>query len=277
MAIAGNASDAPDITTRTPDAAAPSGVDPRTRILAVVLVAAAITLAHSLLTLGVALGLAVIAAATSGGSLRGKLARLLPLNALVCVLAVFLMLQAWLHEAAGERCPSRIEPGNVESAWIQRPAMPSARESARLAAAIGLKANAIGLAVVVLLGGMDSVALGHALGRLGMPRKLTHVLLFTVRYLELLQREYGRLRAALKVRGFRPRADLRTYRTIGQLVGVLLMRSLDRSDRVVAAMKCRGFRGRFYLLDRFAFSIRDLWFSSVVLGGVVVLAVLERL
>ena len=44
-----------------------------------------------------------------------------------------------------------------------------------------------------------------------------------------------------------------SYRSLGYLVGMLLVHSFDRSERVLAAMKCRGFCGRYYLLDHFAF------------------------
>ena len=76
----------------------------------------------------------------------------------------------------------------------------------------------------------------------------------------------------MKLRGFRPRMDRHTYRAYGYLVGMLLVRSLDRSDRIVAAMKCRGFRGRFYLLDHFAFSVRDALFGAASMVVLLVLA-----
>jgi cobalt/nickel transport system permease protein len=135
------------------------------------------------------------------------------------------------------------------------------REGFLQVAVIALKANAIVLAVVALLGTLDIVTVGHAMSHMRVPDKLSHLLLFTVRYLDVLHREYLRLRAAMKVRGFRPRMDRHTCRTYGYLVGMLLVRSLDRSERIMAAMKCRGFRGRFYLLDHFAFSRRDVWFA----------------
>jgi cobalt/nickel transport system permease protein len=79
----------------------------------------------------------------------------------------------------------------------------------------------------------------------------------------------------MKTRGFRPRLSSHTYRTIGYLVGMLLVRSLDRSERVMAAMKCRGFRGQFYLLDHFAFSRWDIWFSVVAASALVLLTLWE--
>lgn len=146
-----------------------------------------------------------------------------------------------------------------------------------LAAKIALKGNAIILALIVLLGTLETTVLGHALSHLYVPDKLTHLLLLTVRYLDVLHREYLRLAAAMKVRGFRPRMNRHTYRAYGYLVGMLLVRSFDRSERVLAAMKCRGFRGRFYLLDHFAFSRRDLPFcvgAAVILLALILLELL---
>jgi cobalt/nickel transport system permease protein len=62
---------------------------------------------------------------------------------------------------------------------------------------------------------------------------------------------------------------------LGYLVGMLLVRSLDRSERIVRAMKCRGFRGRFYLLDHFHFSAGDVRFAAAWLLTLAVLSVLE--
>jgi cobalt/nickel transport system permease protein len=58
---------------------------------------------------------------------------------------------------------------------------------------------------------------------------------------------------------------------------MLLVRSLDRSERIIAAMKCRGFRGRFYLLDHFAFSRRDIWFALALILALASLALVEWL
>lgn len=147
----------------------------------------------------------------------------------------------------------------------------------RLALVTAVKGNAIMLMLVALLGSLDITTVGHAMNHLRVPDKLTHLLLFTVRYLDLLRREYGRLHAAVRLRGFRPRADMHTCRTYGHLVGMLLVRSLDRSERVVAAMKCRGFHGHFYLLDHFHFSRRDVPFALAAAFALALVASLEWL
>ncbi len=138
-------------------------------------------------------------------------------------------------------------------------------ESLRLAAVIVLKANAAMLAVTALIGTMDAVTLGHALAHLYVPQKLVQLLLFMVRYFDVLGREYARLRAAMRVRCFRPQMNGHSYRTFGNLIGMMLVRSFDRSERVLAAMKCRGFRGQYHMLDHFAFvARRDIPFCAAM-------------
>lgn len=233
------------------------GVDPRTLLIACVLFSLVVAAVDSLTALTAALGLTLVAAGLTGTLAQGHWKRLIPVN-------VFVLLLLLLLPCSGGSTPV----GTMGPVVF-------AEEGLQLAIQIGLKANAIVLGVMVLLHGLEIAALGHALGHLGVPQKLTHLLLFTVRYLDVLHREYLRLRAAMKTRGFRPGVDWHTYRTIGYLVGMLLVRSLDRAERIVAAMKCRGFRGRFYLLDRFAFSVRDAWFSAVFLLALAAVAALE--
>jgi cobalt/nickel transport system permease protein len=220
-------------------------VDPRLRILAAVAASVLVAAAHQFAVLGIALMAGMLGLLFAGLPLRLVLRRLLPLNALMLFLAVLLPLTT---------------PG--ATAWSIGP-MAFSDEGLLLAATIVLKGNAIVLLILVLLGSLDANTLGHALSHLYVPEKLTHLLLLSVRYLDVLHRESLRLRAAMKVRGFRPRMNLHTYRSYGYLVGMMLVHSFDRSERIAAAMKCRGFRGRFYLLDHFAFSLSDVPFALV--------------
>ena len=145
------------------------------------------------------------------------------------------------------------------------------RQGVQYALSITLKCNAIILTLTALVATVDVVRLGHALYHLHLPAKLIHVFMFTIRYFDVLNREYRRLSSALRVRGFRPRTNRRTYRTYAYLVATLLVRSLDRSQRVVAAMKCRGFSGRFYLLHHFTLARSDLLFGLAFLIVLVLL------
>ncbi len=233
--------------------------DPRARILAALAFAIAVTVAGRIATLALALAFAAAAAGLAGLSPGDVLRRLAPLN-------FFMLLLLLIVPLAAEGKPlATLGPLHYS------------REGFWLAIAVALKGNAIVLAIVALVGTMDLIVLGHALHHLFVPDKLVHLMLFTVRYVDVLRREYGRLAAAMKARGFRPRMSRHAYRTYGYLVGMLLVRSLDRSERIMAAMKCRGFRGRFYLLDHFALSRRDAYFGAAAAAVVLLLAAAECL
>lgn len=123
-----------------------------------------------------------------------------------------------------------------------------------------LKANSIALMLSALLGTLDPLLVGVALERLGMPEKLAAIFFLTIRYLDVIRREYQQLVNAMKLRGFRPSFSLHTFTSYGYLVGMLLIKSLDRSERILEAMKCRGFRGRFYTLSTFNLTKADFAF-----------------
>lgn len=148
-------------------------------------------------------------------------------------------------------------------------------EGLRQAVEIALTANAVILALMCLVGSMEPVTMGHALHALRMPEQLVQLLMFTTRYIETLREEYMRLRAAMKMRGFRPGTNWHTYRSFGYLVGMMLVRALERSERVLGAMKCRGFTGRFVLLEQFRMTDRDWLFAALMTAASVFLLVVQ--
>lgn len=136
-------------------------------------------------------------------------------------------------------------PGAV---WISWGPLTWSVTGIELAGRIALKAGAVMLMATALLATMEPAHLGHALHGLGVPGKLVHLLLFLIRYLDVMEQEYTRLRNAMRCRGFRPACTGHALRSLGYLLGMLFLRSLDRSERILEAMKCRGFAGRFHIL-----------------------------
>ena len=70
------------------------------------------------------------------------------------------------------------------------------------------------------------------------------------------------MRQAMRARGFKPKTDKHTYRSYAWLIGMLLVKSWDRAERVYDAMRCRGFRNRFYSLTKFTTSTKDYAFMA---------------
>jgi len=146
-----------------------------------------------------------------------------------------------------------------------------------MAAQITLKSNAILMALMALVATVNLSVLGNALNWLRIPDKIVHLLLMTYRYVFLIEQEYQRLIRTARIRGFRPGTNLHTYKTYASIVGMLLVRSALRADRVYKAMLCRGFKRKFYCLHEFKAGKHEWLFATAMAGAILVLIYLEWL
>lgn len=216
--------------------------DPRLRVLALLAVAAGAVAARENTTLLAMLVVSLLLIGVSGLSLLRVLRRLWPLGFFGVVL--FLVLP-WTvpGQAMGDGLLSRASWDGLSRAWD-----------------IWVRAAVIVLSATGLVGTLEIPVVGHVLAHFRLPPKFVHLVLFSVRYLKVLEDEYQRLHTAMRMRGFRPGCNRWTFRVYGQLVGMLIVRSLERSERILTAMKCRGFRGSYYLWQHFHYRPRDLVF-----------------
>lgn len=143
------------------------------------------------------------------------------------------------------------------------------QEGVNLASVITVKSNGIVLALISLLGTIAVQDLGPAMQQLKIPSKLCHILLFTYRYIFVIHQEYATMRCAMAARGFCPKTDTHTYRSYAWLVGMMLVKSWDRAERVHGAMRCRGFKGKFYSLRSFTTSAKDYVFLASCLAATI--------
>ncbi|WP_321449750.1 cobalt ECF transporter T component CbiQ [uncultured Cohaesibacter sp.] len=233
--------------------------DPRVRIVAVFVFSICVVQLDKLLPLGIALlgGLFLLLQARM--PFVNSLKRVLTVDSFIILLLVMLPFTT---------------PGTEMASVF---GFSASYEGLRQAIVILLRANAIVMASLALLATIDAVTFGQALAKLKVPERLVHLLLFTVRYIEVLHAEYLRLKTAMKCRGFAPGNNLHTYKSVGYLVGMLLIRSFERSERILMAMKCRGFNGQFHLLKDFDYTRRDFTFSMIAFLFVLLLLALEMM
>lgn len=229
-------------------------LDPRVRIVMACLFAVVVVALSSLVALTAALMIALSLLVLSGLPWRTTLRRMAMMDGFIIFMLVLL--------------PFSVPGDPIFTVW----GFSASWQGLWQAVEIALTANAVILTLMVLVGTMEPVTLGHALHRMHCPETLVHLLMFTIRYIDVLHEEYLRLRAAMKVRGFRPGTNWHTYRSFGYLVGMMLIRAIERSERILGAMKCRGFSGRMLLLKEYTFTRRD---TAVGLGlGVLCLALI---
>lgn len=102
--------------------------------------------------------------------------------------------------------------------------------------------------------------LGAAMERLGVPRVFVVQLLFLYRYLFVVSDQAGKMKRSAEMRSSGRPLRLRVY---GSMIGHLLLRSMDRAERVYRAMVARGFDGEVRVLRPSSFR----WSDAVFVAG----------
>ena len=105
-----------------------------------------------------------------------------------------------------------------------------------------------------------------AMRGLGLPSILADMMLLSYRYLEELGDRLRMMKLAMKLRGFRGKQlSYRNLRVLASLVGTLLVRSYEQSERVYQAMRLRGYGQSKSLVPKQSVSSWDLLFLGVFL------------
>jgi len=232
-------------------------LDPRGKIVVVFLFSVVVAISDRFLVLIWALAIGLLIILMAGVPARELFRRLIPVNMLIVFLWLFLP-----FTFAGEPL-------------FYIGSLAVTREGVLYATRISIKSNAMMLMLIALVASTPIFTLGHAMHELGVPRKLVHLLFFTYRYIHVIHREYVRLLNSMKIRGFCPGTNLHTYKTFAYMVGMLLVKSFDRAQRVHNAMLCRGFKGNLYSLSKFSIKRRDVISMVLMAAAILVLGVLE--
>ena len=232
--------------------------DPRLRLVAALIAVSAVSLLRTVPVAAAAFALAALATALRRPEPRFW-RRLLHVEMFVLLLFVTLP-----FTVAGPAVAT-LGPFTVSGAGLWR------------ATLVALKVSASVLLLRVLLGDLEPERLGAVLRALLVPERLAHLFVMTARYVALIREEARRLMDAMRARSFRPRSSRHTWRSYGNLLGMILVRALERAERVQEAMLCRGYAGRYRSLPLDAPQARD-WACFALLSGAAILAVaIDRL
>ncbi len=158
-----------------------------------------------------------------------------------------LMLALILPFSAGSTVLARIGP------------LALTQEGLHSVALIVVKFLAIFALVLALFAGISLQKLVGALRSLGLPPLLTEMLIFTNRYIYQFTADLRQTHVAAGLRGFKGRS-VRVLKPLAYIVGTLLVRSHNQSERVFQAMTLRGYgeeslvlhAEQVRLFDRFA-------------------------
>lgn len=117
------------------------------------------------------------------------------------------------------------------------------------------------MAGLILIATTGIHGLSTALGRLGLGRPFVNQLLFVYRYMSVLGEEVFR---ALRAHALRSLKDGGVpYRVWGSFLGLLLLRTMSRAERLHHAMICRGFTGRIPRMQQTVMGWGDVMYLGV--------------
>lgn len=234
-------------------------LDPRTRILAALAIVVAIVSLETFTARFAGLGLAcllVVAARTGAGAVMRRLAHL---EGFMIVLLIMLPLTV-----PGEPLAT-LGPLAITDRGVER------------ALAIVITVNAAALCVLALVGTLEPIRLGRAMAALGISERFVRLFMFLVRYHGIFGIEIRRQFDSMRARGFRAGVRRHAFRSYGNLAGMILVRSIERAERVDEAMRCRGFSGRFPLRRVRPMTMADARFGALAAFAALALVVLDRL
>jgi cobalt/nickel transport system permease protein len=101
------------------------------------------------------------------------------------------------------------------------------------------------LAALILIATTPFPDFIRQLTRMGMPKILGLQMVMTWRYITTLLSEAAAMYTAYQLRSRNAGRKGIRMKDMGSFIGLLLLRSFDRAERVYQAMKCRGFDGAY--------------------------------
>ncbi|HOA73384.1 MAG TPA: cobalt ECF transporter T component CbiQ [Phycisphaerae bacterium] len=131
---------------------------------------------------------------------------------------------------------------------------------------VAAKALAVVLALVALVSSSPTRQIWAAMRRLHVPAGLVQVFHLAYRYVFVIQSESRAVQTAMRARGYRAKLNPHNLSVLGNVVGMLLIRSTERAERVYLAMQARGFDGSFPTLEEWRTRGSDI-IKFVLLAG----------
>ena len=95
--------------------------------------------------------------------------------------------------------------------------------------------------------------------KLPIPKKLKILFLFFIKFIEIFQREYSKLLDALKIRGFKPKTNIFTYKSYAYILAILFAKTLKKAKNLYNAIELRGFKGTIYSFYNDSIKLNDIF------------------
>jgi cobalt/nickel transport system permease protein len=131
------------------------------------------------------------------------------------------------------------------------------------------------LAALVLAATTEVTDLLRGLDALHMPRIVTSIIGFAIRYIDIVAADFARMRIALASRGYRGRS-IHAWGTYAKTIGAMFVRTYERGERVYLAMLSRVYQGRMPDVGVIPVSGAQWGIALVFVGSAAVVMIMSR-
>ncbi|MCR4818925.1 MAG: energy-coupling factor transporter transmembrane protein EcfT [Fretibacterium sp.] len=148
---------------------------------------------------------------------------------------------------------------------------PFSREGVRMGLTVLLRLNLIMIVLLRLAAAMGPERTDAALTRLGLPEKLRVLLLLTLRGIFLLSERFASALRAVRLRAPHLQGTLK-LKAFACVAASALLQASDRSERMAAALRCRGGLSGFHQTPHLVWRRRDTVLCLFFMGDIAALA-----
>ncbi len=124
---------------------------------------------------------------------------------------------------------------------------------------------AVTLALIMLATTRFDITI-KALYALKVPGTLVQMLMFTYRYIFVITDEFSRMWESMECKGFRLKANYHGLSIFGNILGMIIIKSYDRTRRVYESMVAKGYSGKPNTLVHLHMSTKDYVLSTCMVG-----------
>jgi cobalt/nickel transport system permease protein len=105
-----------------------------------------------------------------------------------------------------------------------------------------------------------------ALYSLKIPGILVQMLMFTYRYIFVITDEFSRMWESMECKGFSLKANYHGLSIFGNMLGMIIIKSYDRTRRVYESMVSKGYDGKPGTLINLKMGAKDYVLSTCMVG-----------
>lgn len=151
-------------------------------------------------------------------------------------------------------------------------------EGIKLAIAIICRMLSIVFVFTALVSSTPQGELLMAIRQLGIPLIFLQIIQFALRYMKVLASESKTMLTAMKSRGYEKHNyfNLREIKYLGSLIGMLLLRSFSRAERIYLAMLSRGYSSDIIIKKGEPVAKKQLILSTGIMLLCILIVVADR-